>query len=212
MEAAYFDIQADGPFESFKVPSSMGRLNVAYVTEELQLITANRRVNVENISGKIKVATTNSELMARNIRGTNGQASFRNENGDISILGISGEINVKNSYGRIEIDQFEATGDNSFVNGQYGPVEIFVSKIGDARLSLTNRYEDIELSVPSNVSAFLALVVEEDGKIEVSNFSFKADLVQKNRLSLVAGDGKASITGSVRGKGNLYVRGYQPED
>ncbi len=212
IETPYFDIEADGPFESFKVPSSLGRLNVSFVTEELQLVTANRRVHVENIAGKVRVATTNSDLVARDIRATDGQASFRNENGDISILGVSGEINVKNSYGRIEIDQFVAIGGNSFVNGQYGPIEVFVSKIGDAQLSLSNRYEDIELSLPSDVSAFLSLVVEENGKIEVANFPFEADLVQKNRLSLIAGDGKASISGSVRGKGNLYVRGYQPED
>lgn len=212
VEAQYFDVEAAGPFETFKVPSSLGRLEVSYVTEELLLITSNRRVTVENISGSMKVATSNASLVARNIKCDGGQAEIRNEGGDIKILGISGEINVRNSYGRTEVDMFNATGEKSYVRSNYGPIILNVAEIGSGQLIVTNRYEDIELSLPSNVSAEFALAVEEEGKIEVLNFPFKADLVQENRLSLVAGKGDALISGSVRGKGNMYIRGYNAEE
>lgn len=211
-EAYYFDIEAVGPFEAFVVPSSLGRLSVSNVSDELDLTTSNRRVNVENITGEIQITTSNSSLVARNITSRNGAAGFRNEGGDIMIFGISGDINVRNSYGRTEIDQFEAIGEKSYVKCDNGPVEISVTKVGDGQLIVTNRFEDIEISLPSNVSAEFSLAVEEEGKIEVYNFPFKPDLVTRNRLSLVAGKGEALISGSVRGKGNVYVRGYDPED
>jgi len=212
IEAIYFDIEATGPFEAFRVPSSLGRLEVSFVTDELILVTSNRRVSIENASGNVKASTSNSTLTAKNVKCDGGQAAFRNEGGDIRVFGVSGEVNIRNSYGRTEVDMFEATGEKSYVRSHYGPIELTLAKIGDGQLILTNRYEDIELSVPSNLSAELSLAVEENGKIEVQNFPFKPDLVQRNRLSLIAGDGDALISGSVRGKGNVYIRAYDPEE
>lgn len=212
IDALYFDIVATGPFEIFRVPSSLGRLEVSFVTEDLVLSTSNRRVSIENASGNVKASTSNSTLTAKNVRCSGGQAVFRNEGGDIRILGVSGELNLRNSYGRTEVDMFEATGEKSYVRSHYGPIEITLAGIGNGQLILTNRYEDIELSVPSNVSAELSLAVEEDGRIEVLNFPFRPDLVQRNRLSLIAGKGDALISGSVRGKGNVYIRAYDPEE
>lgn len=211
-DAYYFDMEAEGPFETFIVPSSLGRMSVSNVSDELDLTTSNRRVNIENISGEIQVATSNSSLVARNITSRGASAGFRNEGGDIKIFRVSGDINVKNSYGRTEIDQFEATGKKSYVRSDNGPVEIAITKVGTGQLIVTNRFEDIEISLPSDVSAEFSLAVEAEGKIEVYNFPFKPDLVTRNRLSLVSGEGEALISGSVRGKGNVYVRGYDPED
>ncbi len=212
IDASYFDIEAEGPFEEFIVPGSLGRIHVTNVTSELNVVTSNRRLQIEDISGQIKAATTNSALVARNVKAQDGQATFRNEGGDIKILGVSGEINVRNSYGRTEIDMFEATGRKSYVKSQYGPIEIGLTKIGDGQLIVTNRYEDIEISLPVDVSAEFSLAVEEDGRIEVYNFPFKPDLILQNRLSLISGEGAALISGSVRGKGDVYVRGYDPEE
>ena len=212
IDAHHFDIEAKGPFKSFLVPSSLGRLDVTFVTDELELSTSNRRINIENISGEVNVSTTNSDLVAANIKAGNGRAVFRNEGGDIEILGVSGEINVKNSYGRIDIDDFAVTGKKNSVRGVYGPITIVVTEMGDGRLVVSNRLEDIDLTVPSNISAVWSLAVEEEGKIEVANIGVTPDLVQPNRLNLISGDGKAFIDGSVRGEGNVYVRGYDPED
>lgn len=211
-DAYYFDIEAEGPFETFVVPASLGRMSVSNVSDELDLTTSNRRVNVENINGEIQITTSNSSLTARNITSRGSTASFRNEGGDIKIFSISGDINVKNSYGRTVIDRFEATGSKSYIRCDNGPVELNLTKVGKGQLIVSNRFEDIEISLPSNVSAEFSLAVEEEGKIEVYNFPFKPDLVTRNRLSLVAGEGEALISGSVRGKGNVYVRGHDPED
>ncbi len=212
IDASFFDIIAEGPFGEFMVPSSLGRLEVTGVTEKLLLATSNQRLNVEDITGKIDVSTSNSPLVARKINCRDGQGMFRNEGSEIKISDVSGDINVKNSYGRIEIDAFEASGEKSYIRSNYGPIEVNVISVASGQLIVANRYEDIEISLPNNVSAEFSLAVDEEGKIEVYNFPFKPDLVRRNRLSLISGEGKALISGSVRGKGNLYVRGYDTED
>jgi len=207
IEAPYFDVAAVGPFKAFEVPSSMGRLEVSSVTERLDLVTSNRRVTIENASGEVRAATTNSTLIANDIDCTGYQAIFRNEGGDIMIERLAGELNIKNSYGRIEIEDFRPTGRKNYIRGQYGPITVSVTRMETGQLIVNNRYEDVELSLPEDISAVFSLAVEEEGKIEVSNFEFKPDLIQQNRLNLVTGEGEALISSSIRGKGNIFVRG-----
>jgi hypothetical protein len=103
IEALYFDVEAEGPFKGFAVPSSLGEFDVSDVSGPLELATSNRRVSIEKISGSISVSTSNAELTAREISSAGQQARFRNEGGDIQIDGFVGEINAKTSYGRIEM-------------------------------------------------------------------------------------------------------------
>lgn len=212
IESDYFDITALGPFRKFIVPSSLGRLDIEYVTEQLELVTSNRRVTIKNISGDINVTTSNSTLIARDINSPENKASFRNNGGDIKVDGITGGLHVKNSYGRIDIKQFKLTDERSYIRGSYGPIMVAIKEINDGYLLISNRYEDIEVEVPENISAFFSLAVEEEGKIEVSNMIFKPELVQENRLNLITGDGKAIINSSLRGKGNIFVRGISEGD
>jgi len=209
IEAPYFDIKADGPFEGIVVPYSLGKLEVADVSKQLELKTANRRVSIEKISGDISVATSNSELVAKDISSVDKQARFKNDGGDIRIGDFVGRVNVKNSYGRIEITDFEPQGSGNLIRGFSGPVIVDIKRITDGQVVINNRFEDIEITVPSDLSARLSLAVDEGGKIEASNFTFKTDLVQPNRLNLVAGDGESLISGSIRGKGNIFVRAIE---
>lgn len=209
VDAPYFDITAVGPFEEFLVPSSLGRLRVSDVTKQLDLITANRRVSIERITGRISVATTNSTLTATDINNLNGPARFRNEGGDIHIDRFSGGINVKNSYGRIEIEEFSPQGKRNFIRGRSGPILLRFASLGEAQIRIANRFEDIEMTLPSELSSVLSLSVEEGGRITATNFPFVVDLVETDRLDLVVGDGIASISASISGKGNIYIRGSE---
>lgn len=206
IEAPYFDVEAVGPFKSFVVPNSLGRFDVKDVTERLEISTSNRRLTIENVTGDINVATSNSTLSARNVTSLDGKAVFRNDGGDIKIEDIAGEIDVKNSYARIEVDRFSSSGKKSYVRGTSGPIILNITKMDGGELIVTNRLEDVEISVPQDISARFSLAVEEQGRIEVSHFPFQTDLVQQNRLELVSGEGLSLIAGSVRGRGNIYIR------
>ncbi len=207
INATYFDVNADGPFSGVVIPSSLGRLNVSGVTGTVNLSTSNRRITVSDIVGKLILKTSNSTLSARGIRTERGRASFRNDGGDIIVEDIVGEVSARNRFGRIEITQFEPRGDKNFIRGQSGPILVDIVRLERGQVVVNNKFEDIELVLPENLSAELSLSVEEDGKIEVTNMLFLADLVQYNRLSLKAGDGDAIISSSISGNGNIFIRG-----
>lgn len=211
VEANYFDITARGPFKGFVVPSSLGRMDISDVTERLELSTANRRVNVERITGFVSVSTTNSLLQANDIVGEGAQAKFRNDGGDIKIVGFRGSINVRNRYGRISVSDFQPRGTGNFIRGSSGPIILDIVDMPSGQLVVNNRHEDIEITIPDTLQAFLSLAVGEDGVIEATSFPFTTDLVQRNRLNLLSGDGRVEISSSIRGQGNIYIRGVKGE-
>jgi hypothetical protein len=211
IDAQQYDVTARGPLRSLTIRSSLGKLDIAKVTEKLDVATANRRVILEDIAGDISAATTNATIQGRTIVGSGGPVRLRNEGGDIKIDGIIGAVNVKNNFGRIDITNFEPRGEASFVRGSSGPISLAIKQMGKARLVVKNEYEDMEITVPDSISAVFSLAVDADGTVEATNFTFKTDLVERDRLNLHTRDGLAEINGMIRGKGNIYVRGVKGE-
>lgn len=205
IEAAEFDVDAVGPFLSFENTASLGRMEIAHVTELLEIQTANRRVTVTDISGRIRVSTTNAILTAEGISDLSQPVVLRNDGGDIRVQGLTGGLNVKNAYGRIEIEEWDPGDGKSYVRCTSGPITISLTELSTGQLLISNRYEDIELKLPEEFSAVLTLTVDGGSKIEAEHFAFITELVEPNRLNLVVGDGGGLISGSVRGKGNIYV-------
>ena len=208
IEAPLFDVTAVGPIETMEIPSSLGRITITNVTRKLDVSTANRRLEVADITGEIYLYTSNSVLTAENLVSTGKRADIESENGDIRIEGFTGEFYVEGSYGRIKLSDFNITGRRNIIKGMSGPIELEIVGIDQAQLRITNRFEDIEINLPDRSSAAFSLVVAEGGKIEVSNINFKTELIEQNRMNLVSGNGNSIISGSVRGSGNIYIRGY----
>ena len=207
VDASGFDVTAQGPLRSLVIQPSLGRIEARKVTDKLDVTTANQRVLLDEITGDISAATTNASIVATKITSLAKAARFRNEGGDIKINGLQGALNAKNSYGRIDLNDFRPKGEPSFVRGNSAPVIVRISDMPDGRLVITNQFEDIEVTVPDTISANFSLAVDEDGAIETTNLRFKTDLVEKDRLNLHTGSGAAEISGSIRGKGRIYVRG-----
>lgn len=205
IDAVEFDVDADGPFLSFENTSSLGRMDIAHVAEYLEVETANQRVTVTDISGRIRVSTTNAILTAEGISDLSQPVVLRNDGGDIRIRGLAGGLNVKNAYGRIEIEEWDPGDDKSYIRCTSGPISISLTELSMGQLLISNRYEDIEIALPEVFSAVLTLTVDEGSKIEAEHFAFTTELVEPNRLNLVVGDGGGLISGSIRGKGNIYV-------
>lgn len=211
IEAAYFDVKASGPLSGLVVSSSFGQIEADRIDSVLDVSTSNQKVTLDLISGDISASTSNAALTASRVVPGRLSARFKNENGDIKLDSVAGSVNVRNSFGKISVDRFRATGEGSSIKGSSGPITVELLEIKEGSLAITNRLEDIELRVPSNLSAFLALAVEEDGKIDASGFAFKTDLVQRDRLNLITGGGNANISCAIKGKGNIYVRGGSVE-
>ncbi|MGH8015724.1 MAG: hypothetical protein ACREBV_05995 [Candidatus Zixiibacteriota bacterium] len=207
IEAPQFDVDAVGPFKGLVIAPSLGKVDVSSVLEKLEVATSNRRVNVSDISGEISISTTNASLTAKNLVSIGRRCQIENEHGDIRIDGFAGEIEVENSYGRIHITSFRARGSRNVIRSMSGPIMLDINELVDTQLRITNRFEDVEINLPENTSASLSLAVDQGGKIEVSNLDVKPELIEQNRMNLVAGKGTSIITSSVRGSGNIYVRG-----
>lgn len=207
IDAAKYDVDAVGPFSGITIEKSYGRIDISDVDGPVEAATTNRRVSVERINGTVDITTQNSTIEAREIECLSGTSHFKNENGDIVIDGFIGNLFVRNSFGRIEIGQFEAQGTTNIIRGSSEPITIELVNLDDVQLAVSNRYEDIEISVPDEVKTTFSLSVEEDGKIEVMNLPFTANQIQKNYLYLIAGDESSQIKASIRGKGNIFVRG-----
>ena len=205
IEAAEFDIKAVGPFVSFENTSSLGRMDIAHVSERLEVETANQRVTVADISGQVRVVTTNATLTAKGISDLSQPMILRNDGGDVLVYGLTGGVNVKNAYGRIEIVEWDPGDDKSYVRCVSGPIMISLLELSTGQLLINNRYEDIEIVLPEEFSAVLTLTVDGGSKIKADHFAFTTEMVEPNRLNLVVGDGGGLISGSIRGKGNIYV-------
>lgn len=205
IEATEFDVSAIGPFLSFENTASLGRMDISHVRDLLDVETANQRITVTDISGEVRVATTNAILTADGIRDLSRPAVLRNDGGDIRVHGLIGGLNVKNAYARIEIDDWDPGEEKSYVRCTSGPIEIALTELNMGQLMISNRYEDIELILPEEFSAVITLTVDGGSKIQAENFAFTTELVEPNRLNLVVGDGSGLISGSIRGKGNIYV-------
>ncbi len=206
-----FDVTTVGPLRALDVPESLGGMDISNITESLNITTANRAVTLKDITGQISVVTTRETLVARDIKCLEDQARFRNEGGDIELIGVVGSVNIKTSYGRINVEKFTARGQSSYIRGSSEPVSIEVLEMKEGQLVVSNRQEDIEIVVPDTLSAFYSLAVDDEGVIEASNFPFTPDLVEHNRLNLQSGDGRVDIGVTIKGKGNIYIRGRSGE-
>jgi hypothetical protein len=210
VEATYYDVTAEGPFSAVVIKPSLGRLSVSKVDGVVDLATANRRVDIEDVTGRISVTTSNAMLAGHGIVSLTEPARFRNEAGEVDISDVRGAVNITNEYGRISVTAFDPAGAASLIRGGQAPITIELGQVS-AGLVVSNRNEDIDIAVPSGLSAMLHLAVDDNGLIEATGFPFTTDLVQPTRLTLIAGGGEVDISGKIRGEGNIYVRGLREE-
>ncbi len=207
-DAQAFDIDAEGPFDSFILPTSYGRIYLENVVNKVEITSTNRKVTARNLSGSVYISTSHATLQVDKVYSPQNKIELRNDRGDIKISDIKGELNVKNSYGRIDVRKYHPMGSYNYIRSSNGPITIEIDEFSTNKLLVTNSYEDIEILIPDNISSQISLAVEEGNKIEVSDITTKPDFIQSNRLNLIAGEGKATINSSVRGHGNIYFRGF----
>jgi hypothetical protein len=208
-EVPFYDVDAIGPLRGVVAEESLGRLAISDIDGVVRVATANNRLSLENIRGVIVASTSNSTLIARDLVARGETAVIRNDQGEIDIEGFTGELNLKNSFGATTIREFRPTGESNFIRGRLGPVSIEIVEMGSSQILVNNWDSDVELTVPDSLSAYFSLAVDDTGLIEVYGLEFTTDLVERDRLSLSSGSEDAEIVASVRGKGNIYIRGIE---
>jgi hypothetical protein len=209
IDARLFNLDVEGPVSGVVVPSSLGRVDIVDVNGVVDISTANQKVSLEDVVGEISVVTSNARIDGINLESRNVPASFRNDGGDIMIEDYTGEISVRNNFGRISLIGLNIKGTKNYIRGLSEPILLEIVDMDDARLTVNNQYEDIELVVPRSISALISLAVEDGNTIEATNMLVKPDLVESNRLYLISGEGTSTLTGSIQGRGNIYIQGRE---
>lgn len=210
IEAAAFDVNATGPLRGLVIPASLGKIRANDVSGVLQIKTANQKVDIENIVGQCSAVTSNAPLLARSIQSTKETARFRNSQGEIKIIDFEGALKVRNDLGRIEIIGFVPGGDANFISGSSAPISVDIVTMQHGQIVINNRNEDIEISVPDNLDAWYYFSVGDNGAIDAASIPVRTELIRPGKMNLVSGQGGVDISGTIRGEGNIYLRGIEP--
>jgi hypothetical protein len=213
VDAPLFSLSAEGPLTSVINTTSQREMEIFSVDGKIDVRGAGGMVSVEQISGEISVANEQGKLEGRDIVCRSGSAQFRNEGGDIYLENVTGAIALKSVSGKVEISGFQpSTTERSYIANSQGPILLELKHINAGDIAINNRDDDIELRIPTTLSAMLSLTVDQSSRIEVSNLQTIPELVLPNRLGLRMKEGNVQLNSSARGSGNIFVRGVESED
>lgn len=208
IEAEYFDMEMEGPFNAVENRSSFGRVDVRNVTDRLYLSTVNQDIITREIKGHISVSTSNADIRIDGMISESEPARVKNENGNILMKDIKGVFVIGNSYGKIRLNDVTLTEGTSRIESVHCPIRIDVKNADKAELSISNSYEDVRLLLEETVSANFLLMVESGSEIHVDGLRIRPVTVQGDRLQFVTGDGNANIEINIEGAGNINIEGY----
>ena len=207
IDAQYFDLNLIGPFEAVENKSSFGRVEVNNITELLYVATSNQDIIATNITGEINLATSHADIEVTDITTSGKLAYIRNENGSIKGENLSGFFDIKNSFGRIKLTNLKLVSDRSRISGSYSPINLRINGINNGGLTVRNTNEDVKVFVPEELAAEFSLRVDNNGEIDVEGLAINPTLVENNRLDFETGSGGPRIRMSIRGDGNISIRG-----
>jgi hypothetical protein len=207
IDADYFDFIVEGPFKSIENRSSLGRLEVRGITERVNLSSVSEDIVLEDISGEISVATNNADIRINSMTTNSVPARIRNENGSVIIDGLKGGIDVKIDYGKLRISGADLVGLSSSIRAVYSSIKLGAVEVSNAEVDIADVDEDVELTLPADISARMILKVTSDGEIHTANLPVRPTTVDSNRLELIAGGGESLIKVDIEGGGDIVVEG-----
>lgn len=213
VDAPRFTLSAEGPLTSVINTTSRREIEIFSVDGKVDIRGSGGVVSVEQVSGEISVTNEQGRLEGKDIVCRSGSAQFRNESGDTYLENITGSIALKSVSGKVEISGFQPSAtERSYIANAQGPILLELKNINAGDIAISNRDDDIELRIPTSLSAMLSLSVDQSSRIEVSNLQIVPELVLPNRLGLRMKEGSVQLNSSARGSGNIFVRGVESED
>lgn len=211
IDALYFDFDIVGPFRGLVNKSSLGRLDVKYITERLELGTSNRDISAEQITGVISISTAHADIRIDDLVSEKTAAQIKNNKGNIFIENASGMLDVQNSYGKIRLEQMIFRGGNSRIMGQYSPIRLKLANMEKGYLTVSNNNSDIEILMPDSISVKCLLSVGPEGEISVERLPAVPTYVSSNSLGFISAEGTSRADISIAGDGNIYLKGIGAE-
>jgi len=190
--------------------SSYGNISVTDVDakgEEIILESSYGSITIENVKGKVAASTSYGKIKAVDVDAGDSPLSFKTSYGKIELENVKGQLSAETSYQKIIASNVTLTGGSNRLETVYSKISVDFAEIRDSHLSISNKYSDIEVTLPKNTSTRMVATVDSGGSIHASNFPITPTLLDRTRLEGIAGDGKSTIEMNIDGIGTIEVVG-----
>jgi len=190
--------------------SSYGNISVTGVDakgEEIVLVSSYGSIIMESVKGKVAASTSYGKIKALNVNAGDSPISFKTSYGKIEFENVKGQLTAETSYEKIIASNITLTGGSNRLETVYSKISADFAELSDSHLSISNKYSDIEVTLPKNTSTRMVATVDSGGSIHASNFPITPTLLDRTRLEGIAGDGKSTIEMNIDGIGTIEVVG-----
>jgi len=211
IDAEYYDLVVEGPFTSLQNRATLGKMDISRITRSLIISGGSRDVNLTDITGEISVTLNNADINAQNLVTMDESARIKNEHGHITIEDIIGSFSIRSSYGKIRINGADLNGGGSRIIGSHCPIRVEVTGSDNSGLSISNVYDDVELSILDTIPVRFSLDVEGEGEMHITDLPVKPVIVRSNMLECHTGEGNVAIDIDVEESGNIFIEGTQTD-
>jgi len=193
-----------------RVESSYGNISVTDIDaqgKEIIVESSYGKIAMEKVKGGVRASTNYGKIEASDVDAGDSAVSLETSYGKIELQNIRGQLSAKTSYEKIIASNITLTGGSNTLETVYSKISVDFAEIKDCRLSISNKYSDIEVTLPKNTSARMLATVNSGGSIHASNFPITPTLLERTRLEGIAGEGESTIEMNIDGIGNIEVMG-----
>jgi len=209
LNAVYFDINIEGPFQTARVINEFGRVRVSNVMNGLSVVTDNSYVRVTDIQGKVDISTSNNKIRAENINTGSETAVFKNEFGLIEISRFSGVMKCETSNGPIDIRGVTLTEGHSTVSTTYSAIDAELIALENASLHLEDNFSNVSVVLPEDLEARFDINVDRGGRILLSGIPVVPIELDRERLIARTDNPDSKISVDLEGIGTVNIKGQK---
>jgi hypothetical protein len=202
-----FQLDIAGPLRRVDIRNTYGEIRLTNVLEETAIDGSYNKVEVENIKGDLDIETSYNLISVENVDTDGGKAYLKTSYGKIEVDDFKGQLEAFTVYSPIQASNLILLGGANEIKTVYSEIDLQLDEIEDSRLYLSNSYGNIEIIVPEDLSARLALSVGRGGKINTDRILVKPEVIERTRLEGICGDGDSEIEVNISGIGKILVEG-----
>ncbi len=202
-----FVLDISGPLEEVTVENDFGEITVADVSDRTDIAGTYNKVELEDLQGQVNVETSYNSIRAVNIDTQEGTANLETSYASILVEDLTGQLRAVTSYAPIQVSGWELLDGRSQIETVHGSINLDFTGMENSQLTVGNTFGNVDMQVPSDLSARLIFSVGSGGKIETNGVLITPQLLQKTRLEGVCGEGDSEIEVDIQGIGRILLEG-----
>jgi hypothetical protein len=202
-----FDLDLSGPIQKVDVQNQYGNIQISDVSEETNIAASYSQVEVKNIEGGLNIETSYNSILAQDTDTKDNKAYLKTSYGKINVERFEGELEASTIYSNIYASDITLRGGRNEINTIYSKIDLDLTEIEDANLYVNNTYGNINVVVPTDLSARLMLTVGRGGKMRTSGISIRPVELSQTTLEGVCSDGNSEIEIHIEGIGQILLEG-----